>query len=82
MVYKPARNRKSAEVNMQETETEKRTFGQKVFDNIFILLALGMAFPGVFYLGWGIVEIFVLNNTKLTDYLAASNQHYLLPGGK
>ena len=67
---------------MQEIQTEKRTFGQKVFDNIFILLALGMAFPGIFYLGWGMIEIFVLNNTKLTDYLGASNQKFLLPGGK
>lgn len=65
---------------MQEEQTEKRTFGQKVFDNIFILLALGMAFPGVFYLGWGMFEIFVLNNTKLVDYLGAGNQKFLLPG--
>lgn len=67
---------------MQEEQTDKITFGQKVFDNIFILLALGMAFPGVFYLGWGIIEIFVLNNTKLVDYLGAGNQKFLLPGGK
>jgi hypothetical protein len=65
---------------VEEATTEKKTFGQKVFDNVFILLALGMAFPGVFYLGWGIIEIFVLNNTKLTDYLGAGNQKFLLPG--
>jgi hypothetical protein len=65
---------------VEEATTEKKTFGQKVFDNVFILLALGMAFPGIFYLGWGMLEIFVFNNTQLKDYLAQSNQQYLLPG--
>ena len=65
---------------MQDNQRETKTFGQKIFDNMYILLILGMAFPGVFYLGWGVMEIFVFNNAKLTDYLASSNQKFLLPG--
>jgi len=63
---------------MQEAQTFNKTLGQKIFDNIWFLLFIGMAFPGVFYLGWGLMEIFVFNNTKLTDYLKKSNQTYLI----
>ena len=65
---------------MEQNETQKRTLGQRAFDNIWFLLIIGMAFPGIFYLGWGMLEIFVFNNTQLKDYLAQSNQQYLLPG--
>jgi hypothetical protein len=30
---------------------------QKLLDNPFLLLFLGVAFPAVLYLGWGIMEI-------------------------
>ena len=30
---------------------------QKLLDNPFLLLFLGVAFPSVLYLGWGIMEI-------------------------
>lgn len=65
---------------MDQNETQKRTLGQRAFDNIWFLLIIGIAFPGIFYLGWGMLEIFVFNNTQLKDYLAQSNQQYLLPG--
>lgn len=65
---------------MEQGEAPKRTLGQRAFDNIWFLLIIGMAFPGIFYLGWGMLEIFVFNNTQLKDYLAQSNQQYLLPG--
>lgn len=65
---------------MDQNETQKRTLGQRAFDNIWFLLVIGMAFPGIFYLCWGMLEIFVFNNTQLKDYLAQSNQQYLLPG--
>ncbi len=64
---------------MDENEAPKRTLMQKMFDNMWLLFFIGMAFPGVFYLGWGLLEIFVFNNAQLTDYLAKSNQTYLLP---
>jgi hypothetical protein len=65
---------------MDQDDKQKRTLGQRAFDNIWFLLIIGMAFPGIFYLGWGMLEIFVFNNTQLKDYLAQSNQQYLLPG--
>lgn len=65
---------------MEQNDTQTRTLGQRAFDNIWFLLIIGMAFPGIFYLGWGMLEIFVFNNTQLKDYLAQSNQQYLLPG--
>ncbi|HRP68170.1 MAG TPA: hypothetical protein PLY93_01410 [Turneriella sp.] len=63
---------------MQEEQPAKRTLGQKMFDNVWFLLFVGMAFPGVFYLGWGLLEIFHFNNVQLKDYLAKTNQTYLL----
>ncbi len=30
---------------------------QRVLDNPFLLLVLGVAFPAVFYIIWGIIEI-------------------------
>ena len=65
---------------MDQNDTQMRTITQKAFDNTWFLLIIGMAFPGIFYLGWGMLEIFVFNNTQLKDYLAQSNQQYLLPG--
>ena len=50
------------------TEETKST-GQKLFDNIFFLLAIGLAFPGLFYLAWGMLELFVFNSPQLSDYL-------------
>lgn len=36
---------------------DKAPFMQRVLDNPFILLFLGVAFPAVLYLIWGIMEI-------------------------
>jgi len=33
---------------------------QRVLDNLFILLFLGVAFPSVLYLIWGIMEIITI----------------------
>jgi hypothetical protein len=46
----------------QEQEQEQMDSGevpmmQKLLDNPFLLLFLGVAFPAVLYLGWGIMEI-------------------------
>jgi len=38
-------------------EEQKVPFMQRVLDNPFILLFLGVAFPSVLYLIWGIMEI-------------------------
>jgi len=36
---------------------EKLPFMQRVLDNPFLLLFLGVAMPSVLYLGWGLYEI-------------------------
>lgn len=33
---------------------------QKLLDNPFLLLFIGVASPGLLYLGWGLAEIFTL----------------------
>ena len=38
-------------------KTEQIPFFQKVLDNPFLLLFLGVVFPTVFYIMWGIMEI-------------------------
>ena len=37
---------------------------QKVLDNPFLLLFLGVVFPTVFYILWGIMEIVTIPITK------------------
>jgi len=39
---------------------EKIPFGQKLFDNVFFWLAVGVGLSLVFYLGWGILEILTI----------------------
>ena len=39
------------------TDNEPIPFMQRVLDNPFLLLFLGVAVPAVFYIIWGIIEI-------------------------
>ncbi len=39
------------------TDEEPIPFMQRVLDNPFLLLFLGVAIPSVFYIIWGIIEI-------------------------
>lgn len=39
------------------TDDEPIPFMQRVLDNPFLLLFLGVAVPAVFYIIWGIIEI-------------------------
>jgi len=50
-------------------DEENKAFLQKVLDNNWLLLALGLAFPGIFFFAWGLVEIFVINAAPLAEYL-------------
>ena len=45
--------------NVDETPTENEQIPlmQRVLDNPFLLLVLGIAVPAVFYIIWGIIEI-------------------------
>ena len=47
----------SSEPNENPGSGERIPFMQRVLDNPFLLLFLGIAFPAVFYLIWGIMEI-------------------------
>jgi hypothetical protein len=38
-------------------ERENVPFMQRILDNPFILLFIGIVFPAVFYIIWGIMEI-------------------------
>ena len=50
-----------AETNTQQSsdgrETEPIPFMQRVLDNPFILLILGIAIPTVLYIVWGVMEV-------------------------
>ena len=39
------------------SDSEQIPFMQRVLDNPFLLLVLGIAVPTVFYIIWGIIEI-------------------------
>lgn len=43
--------------NEQEFDQDSIPFMQRVLDNPFLLLVLGIAVPAVFYIIWGIIEI-------------------------
>ena len=43
--------------NIPSADNEPVPFMQRVLDNPFLLLFLGVAFPAVFYIIWGIIEI-------------------------
>ena len=43
--------------NAPSTENEPIPLMQRVLDNPFLLLFLGVAIPSVFYIIWGIIEI-------------------------
>lgn len=45
---------------------EKKTFGERLFDNIFFWLAVGVGLPMIFYFAWGIIEVLTLG--KMPDY--------------
>ncbi|MBE7437378.1 MAG: hypothetical protein HS115_02895 [Spirochaetales bacterium] len=53
-------------------DEENKAFLQKVLDNNWLLLALGLAFPGIFFFAWGLVEIFVINAVPLAEYLKSA----------
>ncbi len=45
--------------------TEPIPLGQRLFDNVFLLLALGMIVMLVVYTGWGMWEIFSMPTATL-----------------
>jgi len=43
--------------NEHESDQDSIPLMQRVLDNPFLLLVLGIAVPAVFYIIWGIIEI-------------------------
>ena len=43
--------------NAPSADNEPVPLMQRILDNPFLLLFLGVAFPAVFYIIWGIIEI-------------------------
>ena len=48
-----------------EDPVERLPLGQRLFDNMFLLLALGMLIMFVVYTGWGIWEILSMPKATL-----------------
>lgn len=43
-----------------ETRSEEPPLGQRLFDNVFLLLVAGIVVVAVLYTGWGLWEILTL----------------------
>jgi hypothetical protein len=52
-------------VAQQNERAEEVPAGQKFYDNIFLLLLLGVLVTGVVYVAWGIWEILTLPSAPL-----------------
>ncbi len=50
-------NNDDNDVAEQKPDLEPIPFMQRLLDNPFVLLVLGVSFPAVFYIIWGIIEI-------------------------
>lgn len=48
----------------QSTTNERVPVMQKIIDNPFLLLFIGVVFPTVFYIIWGIMELVTIPLTK------------------
>lgn len=48
-----------------EESAERPPLGQRLFDNVFLLLALGLVIMFVVYTGWGLWEILSLPQATL-----------------
>jgi hypothetical protein len=51
--------------NGPQEPTERPPLGQRLFDNMFLLLALGMLIMFVVYTGWGMWEILSMPKATL-----------------
>lgn len=42
---------------MNQDQEKNPVLGQKILDNIWLLLILGISFPMIFYFLWGVFEV-------------------------
>ena len=60
-------NQESSKMNQEtlgEPASERVPVMQKILDNPFLLLFLGVVFPAVFYIIWGVMEIVTIPLAK------------------
>ena len=60
-------NQESPKMNQEtlgEPASERVPVMQKILDNPFLLLFLGVVFPAVFYIIWGVMEIVTIPLAK------------------
>ena len=50
--------------NPQDSADERVPIMQRILDNPFILLFIGVVFPAVFYIIWGIMELVTIPLAK------------------
>lgn len=48
-----------------DTEPRDVPLGQRLFDNVFLLMAAGILIMVVLYTGWGLLEIVTLDRSPL-----------------
>jgi hypothetical protein len=48
-----------------DAEPREIPMGQRLFDNVFLLMAAGIAVMLVFYTGWGLWEVLTLDRSPL-----------------
>jgi hypothetical protein len=48
-----------------DAEPREIPLGQRLFDNVFLLMAAGIAVMLVFYTGWGLWEVLTLDRSPL-----------------
>lgn len=60
-----SREDRMSEQEHDESPLEKIPAGQRFFDNIFVLLGLGILVMVVLYTGWGMLEILTLPKATL-----------------
>ena len=48
-----------------DAEPRDVPLGQRLFDNVFLLMAAGIAVMVVFYTGWGLWEVLTLDRSPL-----------------
>ena len=46
-------------------ETEKKPLGQRLLDNVWLLLALGLLVPIISYTVWGLIELLSMGEATL-----------------
>ena len=64
-VARPSQERHDQPADTSDSPTSPIPLGQRLFDNVFLLLAAGLVVMFVLYTGWGLWEILSLPTATL-----------------